>query len=56
LSILQRAAALDQINDQHDHGDDEKQMDEVANVEREPEKPEYEKNNEDGPKHRNSFG
>jgi hypothetical protein len=31
-------------------------MDEIANVERESEEPENEKNNEDGPEHRNSFG
>ena len=55
-AALERTASRDQVYDQDDDRDDEQQVNERATeVSDEPEKPEDQENNEDGPEHMFSF-
>jgi hypothetical protein len=53
VSPLKNSPALQQTDDQNDHGDDQKNVNEAAGVEREkPQSPEDEQDDQDCPKHK----
>jgi hypothetical protein len=54
FSPLQNSSALQQSDDQNDHGDDQKKVNEAAGVERKkPQRPQDEQDDQDCPKHEN---
>jgi hypothetical protein len=54
---LQGTPALNQIDNQHDDGDDDQNMNQTAaNMHCEAKQPKYEQNNEDCPEHKVPFG
>lgn len=53
LSSQRRASAGEQVDEQHNHGDNQQQMDQTSShVKAEPQKPHNEENYKDGPEHR----